>query len=100
MTNEQLDDARYIEAEKRSGPKGFGWDMGHSFDHYRELVRTEWQPTDPKTLTYDQLIPGKRYRATVVVEHVRYEAPLKLTMWTDAAYEEIPEPPAQAEGEG
>jgi hypothetical protein len=45
------------------------------------------------TLTYDQLQPGKRYRATVEVEHVRYEAPLKLTMWTDAAYEEIPEPP-------
>jgi hypothetical protein len=44
------------------------------------------------TLTYDQLQPGKRYRATVVVEHVRYEAPLKLTMWTDATYEEIPAP--------
>jgi hypothetical protein len=50
--------------------------------------------TDPKTLTYDQLIPGKRYRATVEMYYRCYG---DFPDWNTIAYEEIPEPPKPLE---
>ena len=57
MTNEQLDEARMVEATRRGRFEAFynasvrahpaGDPLALGFSHYRELVMTDWTPTDP-----------------------------------------------------
>ena len=57
MTNEQLDEARLVVAPRRGRFEAFynasvravpaGAPLALAFSHYRELVMTDWTPTDP-----------------------------------------------------
>ena len=57
LRNEQLDEARMVEATRRGRFEAFynasvravpaGAPLELAFSHYRELVMTDWTPTDP-----------------------------------------------------
>ena len=57
LRNEQLDEARMVEATRRGRFEAFynasvravpaGAPLALAFSHYRELVMTDWTPTDP-----------------------------------------------------
>ncbi len=54
MTPEQLDAARYTEASERALVQ-VDYSLTRIFQIYRELVRSDWRPTDPDVLAVREI---------------------------------------------